>query len=210
MTDNRLIAEFMDLEMEVSNKGIVEYYHIEFDSGEWYEAEDLPYDEWNWLMPVVEKIESLRDTNGNAYRFTIDMCNAQIEGTTIEVSGGSYKLDTTYKAVVEFIKWYNKKASKIMSVNKVLVHTQYYENYGFNEGREAWKPKGSHIFYIEIDAELLMYTNPAEIFSEMLETHNSEIEKFEYREHEIQWQDPTLLGTTEKYINTYISLKNKK
>ena len=61
-----------------------------------------------------------------------------------------------------------------MSVNKVLVHTQYYENYGFNEGREAWKPKGSHIFYIEIDAELLMYTNPAEIFSKMLEAHNSE------------------------------------
>ncbi len=27
MTDNRLIAEFMELEMEVSNKGITEYYH---------------------------------------------------------------------------------------------------------------------------------------------------------------------------------------
>lgn len=97
-----------------------------------------------------------------------------------------------------------------MSVNKVLVHTQYYENYGFNEGREAWKPKGIHTFHIEIDADILMYTNPAEVFGKMLETHNSEIERFEYREYEIQWQEPTLLGTTEKYVNTYISLKNKK
>ena len=57
-------------------------------------------------MPVVEKIESLRDPNGNAYRFSIDMCNAQIKGTTIEVLGGAYKLDTVYKAVVQFIKNY--------------------------------------------------------------------------------------------------------
>ena len=98
-----------------------------------------------------------------------------------------------------------------MSVNKVLVHTQYYENYAtLKEGREYWKPKGSHTFQIEIDADILMYTNPAEVFGKMLETHNSEIEKFEYREHEIQWQEPTLLGTTEEYVNTYISLKNKK
>ena len=55
-------------------------------------------------MPIVEKIESLRDENGNAYRFTIDMGNAQIEGTNIEIVGGSCKLDTTYQAVVEFIK----------------------------------------------------------------------------------------------------------
>ena len=107
--NNKLIAEFMDLEMEVSNKGITEYYHREFDSGEWYEAEDLPYDEWNWLMPVVEKIEGLRDSKGNAYRFSIDMCNAQIEGANIEILGGAFKLDTTYKAVVEFIKWYNEQ-----------------------------------------------------------------------------------------------------
>jgi hypothetical protein len=108
--NNKLIAEFMDLDMEVSNKGITEYYHLEFDSGEWYEAEYLPYDEWNWLMPVVEKIEGLRDSKGNAYRFSIDMCNAQIEGANIEILGGAFKLDTTYNAVVKFIKWYNNQS----------------------------------------------------------------------------------------------------
>ncbi len=58
---------------------------------------------WDWLMPVVEKIEGLRDSKGNAYRFSIDMCNAKIEGANIEILGGAFKLDTTYQAVVKFI-----------------------------------------------------------------------------------------------------------
>ena len=98
MTDNRLIAEFMDLETEVSNKGIVEYYHIEFDSGEWYEAEDLPYDEWNWLMPVVSKI--LTNENLIGYRLRENIMDSLPYGM----------IDDTYDSVVEFIKWYNIKS----------------------------------------------------------------------------------------------------
>lgn len=114
MKSNKLIAEFMELPTEVFKSGKVNYckvnyYFREFNSGTWYEEHELSYNvSWDWLMPVVEKIESLTDSNGNAYRFTIDMCNAQIEGTTIDVIGGAYKLDTTYKAVVEFINKYNK------------------------------------------------------------------------------------------------------
>jgi hypothetical protein len=99
--NNALIAQFMGVE-----KGKHTHFMVEPFSLESYDTEDdLKYDiSWDWLMPVVEKIESLRDVNGNAYRFTIDMCNAQIEGTHIEIIGGAYKLNTTYKAVVEFIK----------------------------------------------------------------------------------------------------------
>jgi len=87
MKNNKLIAEFMGLP---------------------YKEQELSYDfSWNWLMPVVEKIESLRNPDGNAYRFTIDMCNAQIEETNIEILGGAYKIDVVYKAVVEFVKYYN-------------------------------------------------------------------------------------------------------
>ena len=107
MENNKLIAEFMELPTEIFNSGNLNYYFKEFNSGTWYEEQELSYSiSWDWLMPVVEKIESLRDPNGNAYRFNIDMCNAQIEGTTIEVLGGAYKLDTVYKAVVQFIKNY--------------------------------------------------------------------------------------------------------
>jgi|TARA_B100000768_G_scaffold177202_1_gene191043 hypothetical protein len=87
-----------------------------------------------------------------------------------------------------------------MSVNKVLVQTQYFENYGFHEGREAWKPKGGHTFQIDIDADLLMYSDPAEVFGKMLEAHNTDLEKFEYRDYEVQWQTPTVLGTAADYV----------
>ena len=94
-----------------------------------------------------------------------------------------------------------------MSVNTILVQTQYYENYGHYEGREAWKPKGGHTFSIEMDADLLMYSNPAEVFAKMLESHNSDLEKFEYRDYEVQWQKPTVLGTAADYVNTNQALE---
>ena len=89
-----------------------------------------------------------------------------------------------------------------MSVNKILVHTQYEENYGFSEGNFHWKPKGGHTFQIEMDADLLMYTDPAEVFGKMVESQNSDLERFKYIEYEIVWQEPTLLGTQEDYIKT--------
>ena len=106
--DNKLIAEFMGLETSIFTSGILYYYHVEYHSGSWYEEEELGYNEsWDWLIPVVEEIESLRNEDGNAYRFTIDMCNAKIDETNIDIIGGSYKLDSTYKAVVEFINKYS-------------------------------------------------------------------------------------------------------
>lgn len=87
-----------------------------------------------------------------------------------------------------------------MSVNKILVHTQYEENYGFHEGNFHWKPKGGHTFQIEMDADLLMYTDPAEVFAKMLESQNTDLERFTYLEYEIQWQEPTVLGSQADYI----------
>jgi|TARA_R110000751_G_scaffold76275_7_gene153742 hypothetical protein len=104
MNDNKLIAEFMGLETpdgcyfehltKKGNRKLTHHILLNYHTS------------WDWLMTVVEKIEGLRDENGNAYRFTIDMCNAQIEETNIEILGGAFKIDTTYKAVVEFIKQY--------------------------------------------------------------------------------------------------------
>ena len=87
--------------------------------------------------------------------------------------------------------------------NTILVHTQYEENYGFDEGNFHWKPKGGHTFQIEMEADLLMYTNPSEVFGKMLESHNSDIERFTYIEYEIQWQKPTFLGTESEYMKIH-------
>ena len=69
---------------------------------------------WDWLMPVVEKIESMRDDFGNAHRVTIDMGNAVVENTSnnssisIAILGSTNKIDATYHAVIEFINLKNK------------------------------------------------------------------------------------------------------
>ena len=89
-----------------------------------------------------------------------------------------------------------------MSVNKILVHTQLEENYGFHEGGHHWKPKGGHTFQVEMDADLLLYTDPAEVFGKMLEAQSNDLERFTYLEYEIQWQEPTVLGSQEDYIKT--------
>ena len=87
-----------------------------------------------------------------------------------------------------------------MSVNKILIHTQYFENKAFYEGGEAFRPKGGHTFQVEMDADLLLYTDPAEVFGKMLESQNTDLERFEYVEYEIQWQETTVLGTQEDYV----------
>ena len=82
MKDNKLIAEFM---------GVKPPLYMEYHTT------------WDWLMPVVEKIESL------GYVFTIQGGKAEygemISETRCIIAEG--KLSSTYKAVVEFIKLIN-------------------------------------------------------------------------------------------------------
>lgn len=89
--------------------------------------------------------------------------------------------------------------------SKVIIHTQYFENYnvgpdGFGEVPH-WKPKGGHQFMIEMDADTLFYAdNIAEAFQKMLDKHESVAERFEYVDYEIQWSEPTPLGTEDEFI----------
>lgn len=96
-----------------------------------------------------------------------------------------------------------------MSIQTILVHTQYFENKAFYEGGEAFRPKGGHTFKIEMDADLLLYTDPAGVFGKMLESQNSDLERFEYVEHEIQWQEPTVLGTQDDYVKANQDLEEE-
>ena len=105
-TENRLIAEFMGYKKSIANtwfKGnkIVQTTSFKYDS------------DWNWLMKVVEKIESIKI---ETYKVRVDIyfnC-CQIYPThwdeLISIYGNNEtKLQTTYKAVIEFIKWYNEQ-----------------------------------------------------------------------------------------------------
>jgi len=81
--NNKLIAEFMEYP-NLGTEGDFSYlkYHKE----------------WNWLMPVVEK----------CYEYG-ELHNVHREGIIASLSG-IIDINETYKAVVEFIKWYNNES----------------------------------------------------------------------------------------------------
>jgi hypothetical protein len=119
---NRLIAEFMGVKPIKESPDIYTYSDMPWisvreDSPEKVMdaiTEYVKYDkEWNWLMPVVEKISGYyhkteigSDEESDYCRIIIyDEDNVYIEEI---FECGLNTLEATYKAVIEFILWYNK------------------------------------------------------------------------------------------------------
>lgn len=86
----------------------------------------------------------------------------------------------------------------------LLVHCQYYENYnvgpdGFNTYGDKlphWKPKGGHTFKMPVDSDRMMYAEKEVVLQaikDLIDGQNSIAEKFEYREHELVFSEPTLI-----------------
>lgn len=132
---NKLIAKFMGINILTSygdKKGPYGYaqkYTLNFND-EYYDS-TLHFEEsWDWLMPVINKIENI-SRKGYTYDFPkVKFLGDHVEifwystyrGTIIywrdyhTISGNfsshpnqeKTKLLTTYKAIIEFINWYNK------------------------------------------------------------------------------------------------------
>tara|TARA_R110000787_G_scaffold222206_1_gene330862 strand:+ start:455 stop:862 length:408 start_codon:yes stop_codon:yes gene_type:complete len=131
MEDNKLIAEFMELPTEVSKEGLLNYYHRKYNSGTWYEEHELSYEvSWEWLMPVVKKIERKHKANFRTECLWNEFIECSIYQVIVSIEQGEMskdksciydskkiywyigdsvkcKREATYKAVVEFIKTYN-------------------------------------------------------------------------------------------------------
>ena len=112
--NNKLIAEFMGFEScyRPFTEGSESDVFMELpECGSCIELEDLKYNSsWDWLMEVVEKIESLGfetslDKNGFFVRY--NGSNTQ-NGLFIKV-----KIEAVYNACVEFIKWYNNESRRV-------------------------------------------------------------------------------------------------
>ena len=102
MKENILIAEFMYMRADPIDKSVM--IKMTTQGNEVVPVESLNYhNSWDWLMPVVERIETF------GFEFIISENRVKIKHNTdhsIEEFGltiGS-KLNTTYHAVVEFIK----------------------------------------------------------------------------------------------------------
>ena len=87
---------------------------------------------------------------------------------------------------------------------KLIVGCQYFENYnvgpeGFGEVPH-WKPKGGHEFEIEVNSDVLLYSNDlVKHLKKMVEAESTIAEKFEYRDHELKWSEPSVLSTEKLY-----------
>jgi len=112
---NKLIAEFDGLKFVNDDpESYPNGYMFSKDTGA-LTFEDLQYNEsWDWLMPVIEKIENLKNKEG-AYAFSVrigrDYCViAYNDFTGYEIavkSAHNNKIQSVYECIVEFIKWHN-------------------------------------------------------------------------------------------------------
>jgi len=109
--NNKIIAEFLGYKSETKSDYLI--FEIPSNDGKNYKVIDKDlefYSNWNWLMEVVEKIESLgfvfNITSGNT---TVLKNHAAIYQTLIYRIDGRKKIQAVYNTCVEFIKWYNQQ-----------------------------------------------------------------------------------------------------
>ena len=122
--NNKIIAEFLDWEFddlsETFETPFLKLVEPQAFGDEQFSSKLQDFElgfnsDWNWLMVVVEKIESLEifDRMG---RFNINTKNFDENYTSFITDKdedfiqceGDTKIEAVYNAVVEFIKWYNK------------------------------------------------------------------------------------------------------
>jgi len=107
--NNRLIAEFMGA-ISPNNQyemyGIIECIEDGINEQHFFEPKDMKFHtSWDWLMEVVERIESL-----HGHRFDVEIRQASVRiydseamEDILEIDGDS-KIDTVYQACIEFIQ----------------------------------------------------------------------------------------------------------
>ena len=111
--NNKLIAEFMGVFDKILSTGNI---HSWSDAPFYYTTEDTrekvikniskysKYSkDWNWLMKVIEKIESLENNLKNETREEFTQFQKVLSLPIYT------KIEVVYNACVEFIKWYNNK-----------------------------------------------------------------------------------------------------
>lgn len=102
-----------------------DFYGYVCHDGRWWNEKCLKYQtSWDWLMPVVEKIESLENKRFGVCIDVLDTmimdynCTGYDEGekviiqTDIYPDNGDTKISITHAAVYQFITWYNDNQQK--------------------------------------------------------------------------------------------------
>lgn len=131
---NKLIAEFLGMLLDDTNhfKIPVEFPIIIYSvkGGNRIPTEWLKfYTDWNWLMPVIEKIESIYDEFHGYFGVHITSNSCTIQGTKLRLDKdnphyayfadwyANTKIEATYIAVVNWIKWWNQKQKDEITIS---------------------------------------------------------------------------------------------
>lgn len=113
---NKLIAEFLGIEKKIYGETGITYYIDNIP----YQLFKLKYhSSWDWLMPVVEKIEKLSTISFECKYYDPDYKREDYEVKSFYfiysyssqnkkfIANSNNKLEAYWLAVVEFIKYYN-------------------------------------------------------------------------------------------------------
>ena len=108
LENNKLIAEFMGGYQYDNHDDFITFDETNnMFSHNTISLENLKFhSDWNWLIEVVEKIESL------GYRIEIvkHICRIHIwNKEIIIISENIPKIEAVYNSCITFIKWYNKQ-----------------------------------------------------------------------------------------------------
>jgi hypothetical protein len=93
--------------METNNKLLAEFINCENPQA-WEDVPSLFEYDWNWLMQVVEKIESLNFAIKVVVNEALIFCE-DWESLDYIYAREKTKIEAVYNACVEFVKWYNEQ-----------------------------------------------------------------------------------------------------
>lgn len=115
---NKLIAEFMGIETKVySDTPTITFWN--FRNHMKKESEMKYHSSWDWIMPVLAKIEKMGCIVEISFSLVV-FCRICAIGKKedratnfiADNNGGLEPIVAAYKAVVEFIKWHNNEQTK--------------------------------------------------------------------------------------------------
>ena len=141
LNDNKLIAEFMGAvgtpkynptEWDVYITGCLDVDSDEENAQHFYTPDKMKYHtSWDWLMPVVDKIESIHGvfrrgsmTKGGQLHNATEKKYVIEYGMHDKVIAHVYansRIDAEYQAVVEFIKDHNLKQDKPLKLSGEMI-----------------------------------------------------------------------------------------
>lgn len=119
---NEAIARFMGYEQQEQDFRRPNNTLVFLIDNHWTPIHHLKYhSSWEWLMPVVEKIESLHDDFHGYFGVHISSNSCTIQGTNLRTTPENFhpayfnevthntKIEATHLAIYQFIEWYNKQ-----------------------------------------------------------------------------------------------------